>query len=561
MGQQVPARPGSAHETHPPSQAMLQQTLSAQKPLRPEEWTRLGACFAGGAVRLEVAGHVIATGETSLPAPAGPVTLAASAGGGGHFSGRLEELQIDEDTFDDHLEPRCVLIVDAITVGFLQPNLHAGLAGDPAQIDRIITWYDPSALIDKKDPADSADYALDNGLISEDSWRRSKGWTDDDAPEALELLIRSGLRRGILTADLTKALLELTGVDIAVEDSAEAPDPNADQAVDGEAARDLVQTALMLKAIADRKKDAPVTAAAALPTEAKAARNPGRDLMDLDRDLRSRVQVAAARAMDRALEKAGNRLKSKAGATKGVLRTVHPIYAAATLGPALTAQAGFTDVDLIGDDSWDELGRQFTTWVGDAQARALDIADEIGGFTKAELSTLSTRQGQDLADAWEFFRGEMTSLAHRLLYSPDPHAITAVGEIDPTLRVPVGLVRWANAIAGGATGLDYTEAGQIYVALNNGEPLGGIGTGELITESLKAADAGVEAYEWVYGPAFRANPFPEHEALDGLIFSSFDGDELSHGARADWLPSTSYFPGDHEGCACDVAPVWVTPDD
>ena len=32
----------------------------AQKPLRPEEWTRLGACFAGGAVRLEVAGHVIA---------------------------------------------------------------------------------------------------------------------------------------------------------------------------------------------------------------------------------------------------------------------------------------------------------------------------------------------------------------------------------------------------------------------------------------------------------------------------------------------------------------------
>ena len=32
MGQQVPSRPGSAHETQPPAQATLQQTPSAQKP-------------------------------------------------------------------------------------------------------------------------------------------------------------------------------------------------------------------------------------------------------------------------------------------------------------------------------------------------------------------------------------------------------------------------------------------------------------------------------------------------------------------------------------------------
>ena len=32
MGQQVPRRPGNAHETQPPPHATLQQTLSAQNP-------------------------------------------------------------------------------------------------------------------------------------------------------------------------------------------------------------------------------------------------------------------------------------------------------------------------------------------------------------------------------------------------------------------------------------------------------------------------------------------------------------------------------------------------
>jgi N,N-dimethylformamidase len=56
--------------------------------------------FADGDVRLEIAGNVIAAEPTSLARPAGPVTLAASAGGSDHFNGRLEELQIDHLRFD-----------------------------------------------------------------------------------------------------------------------------------------------------------------------------------------------------------------------------------------------------------------------------------------------------------------------------------------------------------------------------------------------------------------------------------------------------------------------------
>jgi N,N-dimethylformamidase len=75
-------------------------TLAAQRPLTPECWTRLGVSFAGGSVSLEVAGEVVATEANGLSAPAGSVTLAASAGGTEHFNGRLEDLRIDDRTFD-----------------------------------------------------------------------------------------------------------------------------------------------------------------------------------------------------------------------------------------------------------------------------------------------------------------------------------------------------------------------------------------------------------------------------------------------------------------------------
>jgi N,N-dimethylformamidase len=74
--------------------------LPARQALGPGQWTRLGVSFSGGEVRLEVAGIVIATEPTALSAPAGPVTLAASADGNEHFNGRLEELQIDGRRFD-----------------------------------------------------------------------------------------------------------------------------------------------------------------------------------------------------------------------------------------------------------------------------------------------------------------------------------------------------------------------------------------------------------------------------------------------------------------------------
>jgi N,N-dimethylformamidase len=74
--------------------------LSAEQPLGGESWTRLGVSCTGGKLGLHVGDQLVATGQAGLSAPSGPVTLAASASGGGHFNGRLEELTIGSRSYD-----------------------------------------------------------------------------------------------------------------------------------------------------------------------------------------------------------------------------------------------------------------------------------------------------------------------------------------------------------------------------------------------------------------------------------------------------------------------------
>ena len=82
-----------------PSIRIGEVCLAARRPLGRETWTRLGVSFADGQVGLHVAGELVTAEPAGLGAPAGPVTLAASAGGGDHFNGRLEELRIGDRTY------------------------------------------------------------------------------------------------------------------------------------------------------------------------------------------------------------------------------------------------------------------------------------------------------------------------------------------------------------------------------------------------------------------------------------------------------------------------------
>lgn len=461
--------------------------------------------------------------------------------------------QIDRDTWEDYLEGRSLNIVEAITYGFLRPNL---LTLNPALVEpigRVVVWFDESALIAQPQPAESANDAIDRGLITPAAWRAAKGWSEDDAPPELPAAPDAGSGDFAAIAEAVQKVYLGVGVVLSVEE-----------------ARDIINKAganlgPVPPELASSSSPAPAaTPSAATPGAPPPApdaalagsgrRDHGARLAAIDRELRSRLLTAANDAMTRALERAGNKLRSRANGQRDTLRRVPALEVAATLGPTLVAAAGGTDDLFL--DAWDDLERQYREWGAIAQRDALEVAGEVAGrWNIAQRAELQLRQARNLDEGWSWLKEGLTSLAGDRLFDPHPSAPT-LGEHDPLLRVPPGAIRNAVAIAGGAP-LATTDGRAAFVTIGvAGENVGGIGTGKLLTDAMRDAGAKVEGYRWVYGPALRQRPFKPHLALDGKVFRYFDDAVLAnhHG-----FPSVSHFiPGDHPGCICDVEPILLT---
>ena len=115
-------------------------------------------------------------------------------------------LQIDESLYKAHIEPLMLLIVDALTVAYLRPYLIA--QGYPQNdVQRITVWYDPSAVSTRNDRAADADAGLDRGAVSLQTWRRAHGFSDQDAPTPNEIALRMLTEKGMITPELTEAML------------------------------------------------------------------------------------------------------------------------------------------------------------------------------------------------------------------------------------------------------------------------------------------------------------------------------------------------------------------
>ena len=122
-------------------------------------------------------------------------------------------LQIDESLYKAHIEPLMLLIVDALTVVYLRPYLIA--QGYPeTDVNRITIWYDPSAVSTRNDRAADADAGLDRGAVSYQTWRRAHGFSDQDAPTPTEVALRMLSERGMITPELTEAMLGAIAPDV-----------------------------------------------------------------------------------------------------------------------------------------------------------------------------------------------------------------------------------------------------------------------------------------------------------------------------------------------------------
>jgi hypothetical protein len=98
---------------------------------------------------------------------------------------------IDENLYKIHIEPSAIMLVDAITSVYIRPGVAAKFPDlDPEILARIVSWYDPTDVVIRVDPAEAATTGYDKMLISGDAWRRANGFSDVHAPSQREIAMR-----------------------------------------------------------------------------------------------------------------------------------------------------------------------------------------------------------------------------------------------------------------------------------------------------------------------------------------------------------------------------------
>lgn len=426
------------------------------------------------------------------------------------------KFSVDEDGFKSYLLPFVLLGLSSLTTGYYHPMLRA--AGVEDWQDRII-WYDAQRLIARINAFKEATEMHDRGVIRDEDYRRAGGFGDEAAPTEEEI------QRRILWRSSGRQ--PQGGPSVTEEADPAAPEPEGPED----------QASIVAGA---RGGD---------PELARLARRQA----DLDRQLYARLEAAFEAAIDKVLERAGTKVVSKSkgrgkAATAAAIRDVPTKRAAATLGQAVVAQLGLTEDDLL-RGAFDDLEDRFRTWVGQAQAAALDLVPDLEDTERAQAEA-------DLADylndAWTWTRDALTDLARERLYDPDPRTPDD-GEHDASATVPFRLVREAVARAGGATGPDAP-----VVAAGFLDPMRtavGLATGWLMQRLFRSRGIVTEGWEWEYGPYPRTSEFEPHADLDGTVFVNFDDAVLAN--NESWPRYAHFFPGDHDSCFCSAIPVLV----
>jgi hypothetical protein len=122
-------------------------------------------------------------------------------------------LQIDESLYKAHIEPLMLLIADALTVVYLRPSLIAS-GFDKTDVDRLCIWFDPSQVATRNDRAVDADNGFDRMAVSYDTWRRAHGFSEADAPSSDEVALRLVFEKGMITPELTEAVIGAMAPDV-----------------------------------------------------------------------------------------------------------------------------------------------------------------------------------------------------------------------------------------------------------------------------------------------------------------------------------------------------------
>lgn len=191
-------------------------------------------------------------------------------------------VQIDESLYKAHIEPLLLLISDSLTQVYLRQALRAQ-GYDESDVERVVVWYDPSAVATRNDRAADADSGYDKLAINGDVWRRAHGFSDQDAPSPTEMVLRLVTEKGSITPELSEALLAAFAPDImnaariAQQNTSVAPvPPEVQNALGGQSAAPAADPN------ADPNAATPDLAEPAAPADPEGAVGPGADAPPVD---------------------------------------------------------------------------------------------------------------------------------------------------------------------------------------------------------------------------------------------------------------------------------------
>ena len=119
---------------------------------------------------------------------------------------------IDDNLYRAHIEPLALMIVDALTTVYLRPVLRkqfpAEVEKDSTILNRLLVWFDPSAIVTRPDKSTAANEGYDRNILSEQAWRVARGFSEYDKPTEDELLRKVALTRTQVPPDIAAALIE-----------------------------------------------------------------------------------------------------------------------------------------------------------------------------------------------------------------------------------------------------------------------------------------------------------------------------------------------------------------
>jgi hypothetical protein len=494
--------------------------------------------------------------------------------------------QIDASTARHHLEPGVRLMADSLTGAFVRAALiKQGFA--PEDVKRVRVWFSMGNLTENPNRRQDALDAAAHAAISLKSLREALGFNEEDAPSQSELLQMIAMKSG-LDAAWVAQILTWYAEQEDPEGTRGLPSPPMSGTA-GSTAPQAPGRPPERPSIGSPSGGPPSTAPSAIAASAgptvhtgtsgreKSIIPSGRSepryrlvhnelmrVVEADRALREQITAAADAAIERAIERAGGRLRSKISADRELslrVRDVQRFALCAHLGRTETFARA--DLDFLLSEAFDGLRDKFLTLVtagiSNVAARVLRILGLPDGSrqaAKAERDMVNTMRAR-LDVGWEYLHQALRARTEKALFGEDVQD-DGVGELADTI-LPPAVVRAALSIVGG---LPETSGGVDDRGRSiTGEPLGGLANGDAVRREFDDAGAMDLGYTWVYGITPQTRKFDPHWDLEGKRFTGWTDEVLTTNVRDGRYAFVGpYFhPGDHAGCMCDYVPGYALP--